>query len=199
MREDRGPGEPVSTIVGERVALGPLERDLFPLYQRWANDLVAAHRFGAPPGPVTRDQIAAWFDGEVAATDRHPFTIYALPAWRPIGTCDLNAVSDRDGTCYLSIRIGEADARGRGYGTETVRLLLDIAFTGLGLYNVLLTVSEFNHAGRRAYERAGFREIGRRRGGVVLGDRRWDELYMDCVATDFHSPVLGRGTAAGEP
>jgi hypothetical protein len=50
--------------------------------------------------------------------------------------------------------LGEADYRGRG---------LDYAFTALGLHNVMLSVHEFKHAGRRAYGKAGFREVGRRR------------------------------------
>ena len=191
MAEERGPVPPVVNVVGERVALGPLRRDLLPAYLRWANDLAAADRFGVPPRPTTLEQVAAWYDGEGAATDRLAFTIYERPAWRPIGTCDLNAVDHRHGTAYLAIRIGEPDARGRGYGTEAVRLLLDVAFTALGLHNVMLTVSEFNRAGRRAYEKAGFRECGRRRQGVALGGRRWDEIQMDCLATEFESPVLG--------
>ncbi len=36
---------------------------------------------------------------------------------------------------------------GRGYGTETTRLMLDYAFTALGLHNVMLTVFVFNAAG----------------------------------------------------
>ena len=44
-----------------------------------------------------------------------------------------------------------------------MRLLLDYAFTVLGLHSVMLTVVEYNHAGRRCYEKAGFREMGRRR------------------------------------
>jgi len=53
-------------------------------------------------------------------------------------------------------------------------------------------VFEFNLAGRRAYERAGFREVGRRRQGHRMGGRRWDVIYMDCLASEFTSPVLGR-------
>ena len=41
--------------------------------------------------------------------------------------------------------------------------MLDYAFTALGLHNVMLTIHEYNLAGRRAYEKAGFKEIGRRR------------------------------------
>lgn len=47
-------------------------------------------------------------------------------------------------------------------------------------------------AGRRAYEKAGFREIGRRRQCVWMGGELWDEIYMDCLATEFTSPVLSR-------
>jgi diamine N-acetyltransferase len=191
--------QPVVNVVGERVALGPLRRDLLPAYQRWGNDLAAADRFGTAPQPTTLEQATAWYDREATATDRLAFTIYDRPAWRAIGTCDLNAVDHRHGTAYLAIRIGEADARGRGCGTEAVRLLLDVAFTALGLHSVMLAVAEFNRAGRRAYEKAGFRECGRRRQGVVLGGRRWDEIQMDCLATEFVSPVLARVFTPDEP
>jgi diamine N-acetyltransferase len=199
MVEDHVPEQPAVNVVGEWVALGPLRRELLPAYQRWANDLATAYRFGVTPRPETLERVTTWYDLEAAATDRLPFTIYERSTWRPIGTCDLNAVDHCFGTSYLAIRIGESDARGRGYGTEAVRLLLDVAFTALGLHNVMLTVAEFNRAGRRAYQRAGFRECGRRRQCIVLGDRRWDEILMDCLSTEFESPVLERVLAPDEP
>jgi RimJ/RimL family protein N-acetyltransferase len=56
------------------------------------------------------------------------------------------------------IVIGEPDCQGRGYGTETTSLMLDYAFTVLGLHNVMLTVMAYNLAGIRTYEKAGFRQ-----------------------------------------
>ena len=44
------------------------------------------------------------------------------------------------------------------YGTEATRLVLDYAFTALGLHSVMLTCYEFNLAGRRAYEKVGFHD-----------------------------------------
>jgi RimJ/RimL family protein N-acetyltransferase len=87
--------------------------------------------------------------------------------------------------------IGEVEHRGKGLGTEATKLTLDYAFTTLGLHNVMLTVYEFNLAGFRAYEKAGFRECGRRRECHWMGGRFWDEIYMDCLVTEFSSPVLG--------
>lgn len=41
---------PIVNIEGERVALGPLRRDLLPAYQRWINDFSAVRTLGTPPG-----------------------------------------------------------------------------------------------------------------------------------------------------
>ena len=48
--------EPLTNIDGERVALGPLRRDLLPLYQRWINDFTALRTLGAAaPRPMAHD------------------------------------------------------------------------------------------------------------------------------------------------
>jgi RimJ/RimL family protein N-acetyltransferase len=56
-------------------------------------------------------------------------------------------VDHRNRSATFGILIGEPECRGKGYGTETTRLMLDYAFTTLGLHNVMLTVFEFNPAG----------------------------------------------------
>lgn len=70
--------------------------------------------------------------------------------------------------------------------------MLDYAFTALGLHSVMLTAYEYNLVGWRAHEKAGFREFGRRRQSHWMGGRYWDEIYMDCLATEVASPVLDR-------
>jgi hypothetical protein len=50
-----------------------------------------------------------------------------------------------------------------------------------------------NLAGIRAYEKAGFKEIGHRRKCRMMGGKLWDEIYMDCLSSEFESPVtLGK-------
>ncbi len=102
-------------------------------------------------------------------------------------------------TTEFGIVIGAADASGKGYGTEVARLMLDYAFTALGLHNVMLTVCEFNYAGRRAYERAGLREFGRLRQAKRLGGRFWDIVLMECLAPDFAGSSLRPILTPDEP
>lgn len=182
---------PVLNVSGKRVALGPLRRDLVPHYTRWRNDFTVQRTFGDAPVPVTTEERMRWFEEQAHADDAHWFTIYQLDPFRPIGTTDLFSIDQRYGTAQFGMLIGEEDARGIGLGTEVVTLMLDFAFTALGLHSVMLSVSEYNLAGRRAYERAGFKEMGRRREADMIGGRRYDEIFMDCIATEFESPVLG--------
>jgi RimJ/RimL family protein N-acetyltransferase len=176
---------------GELVGLGPIRRELLPFYQRWINDFETAKNLALPPGPMTAEAEEAWFNGAATGSVAY-FTIYERSTWRPIGNADLRDIDHRNRSAGFGILIGEASCRGKGYGTETTRLILDYAFTALGLHNVLLSVYEYNLAGRRAYEKAGFKEIGRRRQCRAMGGRLWDEIYMDCIATEFESPVLSK-------
>jgi RimJ/RimL family protein N-acetyltransferase len=183
---------PILSIEGDLVALGPLRRNLLPLYQRWINDLGTARTLDLPPQPMTLEKEQEWYEEQAKSENSVPFTIYERRTLRPIGNAGLDGVDHRNRTASFGIVIGEPDCRGKGYGTETTRLLLDFAFTALGLNNVMLTVFEYNPAGVRAYEKAGFKEFGRRRKSRMMGGKLWDDIYMDCLSTEFESPVLRR-------
>lgn len=181
----------VINITGERAALGPLRKDLVDLYKRWRNDFAVQWTYGNAPIPVTQEQQESWLEKQ-SSGDAHWFTVYRAEDLRPVGITDLYDINLRWGTANFGILIGEQDARGTGLGTEATRLMLDFAFTALGLHNVMLSVVEYNFAARRAYEKAGFKEFGRRRGADIIRGQRYDEIFMDCISSEFDSPVLAR-------
>ncbi|HEX7125854.1 MAG TPA: GNAT family N-acetyltransferase [Thermodesulfobacteriota bacterium] len=183
---------PIISIAGERVALGPLRRDLLPLYERWVNDFEVTRSTDMGMRPRVREFEDRFYD-RVATSERDVvFTIYERPGLRPIGLTGLHDVDQANRRADFGILIGEKASWGKGYGTEATRLVLEYAFVALGLHNVMLRVYAFNERGIRAYERAGFRVIGRRRECKRLGSHLYDEIYMDCVATEFQATVLTR-------
>ena len=195
MPQDNGDGAqdaPTLNITGEQVALGPLRRDLLPLYQKWINDFEVTRTLLFPLRPMTWEVEEDWYRWAAGPADAVFFTIYERETLRPIGTTDLRDIDHRLRRASFGIMIGEKDCWGRGFGTETVRLMLDYGFTALGLHNIMLTTQSFNERGIHAYLRAGFKEIGRRREAHWLGGRAHDVVYMDCLATEFQSPVLRR-------
>jgi diamine N-acetyltransferase len=183
--------QPVINFGGERVALGPLRRDLVPTYHRWYNDVALTRTF-ALPQPRTMEQDEAFFAELSTKEGTVFFTIYERSSWNPVGTAYLADIDYRHRRAEYGVIIGEVDRRGIGLGTEATQLTLDYGFTVLGLHSVMLVVYEFNLAARRTYEKAGFSESGRRRQCHWMGGRFWDEIYMDCLAAEFSSPVLSR-------
>jgi RimJ/RimL family protein N-acetyltransferase len=182
---------PVVNVVGDRLALGPLRRDLIPVYQRWTNDFAVTRTLRSSQ-PTPSEQVTATCDQLRSDERSATFTIYTRDDWRPIGNTALVEIDWRARTAEFVLFIGEPDCRGKGYGTEATRLMLDYAFTALGLHSLMLKVYAFNLAGRRVYEKAGFRTIGRRRECQLMGGKLWDVDYMDCLASDFASPFLAQ-------
>jgi RimJ/RimL family protein N-acetyltransferase len=181
---------PIFNITGDKVALGPLRRDLLPLYQAWNNDLallVLEEGFGTPS---TLDAAERWYEQASKSDSDVIFTLYERATSRPIGRTALHNIDHRNRTADFSIGIGAKDCWGKGYGAEATRLMLDYGFTGLGLHNIQLSVFSFNERAIRVYRRVGFREIGRRREALRSGGHVHDVIYMDCLATEFVSPVL---------
>ncbi|MCC7371600.1 MAG: GNAT family N-acetyltransferase [Chloroflexi bacterium] len=185
-------GPPPLVLVGELVALGPAHRGLMPLLWKWENDLELSLLTGDPARPLTPEGVESVYERfSKAGPDHTGFAVYERATLRPIGTAGLVHINAAHRTAELGIGIGEHDCWGNGYGTEATRLLLDYAFTMLGLNNVMLRVFSYNERAIRAYLRAGFQEIGRRREAQRVGDRAYDVIFMDCLAADF-DPLVRR-------
>jgi len=179
---------PILNLKGERVAFGPIRRALLPLYERWMNDFTVIETLGVGVRPMTSESEAAWFEQAATNSTSVTYTVYELAGLRPIGTVSLRDIDHANRTATFGILIGEREEWGKGYGTETTRLMLDYAFSVLGLNNVMLTVFSQNERGLRAYRRAGFREIGRRRQARRHGRELEDVVLMDCLSAEFERP-----------
>jgi len=182
---------PIVNIVGEKVALGPLRRDLIPLWVKWLNDFEVTMMLGiVGPRPMTVEAEEAWYERTTKDERQVHFVIYELPTMRPIGTTGLHNVDYKDQVAEFGIFIGDKEAWGKGYGTETTRLVLEYGFSALGLHNIVLRVFSYNQRAIRAYTRAGFKLIGRRREAHRIGNRAYDEILMDCLSTEFQGTAL---------
>jgi diamine N-acetyltransferase len=178
-------------VQGQRVGLGALRHDLIPAYLRWRSDPEVMRGTGSSSQAPTVEAMQAWYEQATRPGNREVhFTIYDLDDVAPVGTALLVRVDQHAGTAEFGLTIGER--RNQGLGTEATRLVLDWAFTVMGLHNILLVTFSWNLPAIRAYSKAGFREIGRRRGAVVTYGQRYDQVLMDAVADEFTDSVLAK-------
>ena len=192
---------PIVNIQGDLVALGPFRVEDVAHLERWYNDYEVMRNWGWLPGPRTAAELRRYFepDGFFRQPENAAFAVYEIASWLLVGFAGLLQIDHIDRTAEFFVMIGDRQNRGKGYGTEATRLVLDHAFVALGLSNVILHVFVSNPAGIRAYEKAGFRRIGVRRKSKLMGGRLWDTLLMDAVADEFESPALHRILVPDDP
>ena len=103
-----------------------------------------------------------------------------------IGNCSLHDLDLINGRATVGIFIGDKENRGKGYGSETLELLLSYGFNHLNLNNIMLTVYSFNEPAIACYKKVGFKEIGRRREAYFKNNERYDEIFMDIIRSEFY-------------
>ena len=165
-------------IVGERVALGSVRPELYPLHVTWLNDPeVAWNVFGAPVQRSFEEE-REWIEAFLADPGSRLWLIHRIDEGRPIGLASLSAIDVEPGTATFRTLIGDARDRGLGFGREASELVLRHAFDRLGLYEIRLDVFGYNAPGIRLYERLGFHEVERRPMQLERDGRRWDVIRM---------------------
>jgi RimJ/RimL family protein N-acetyltransferase len=170
-------------VEGTRIRLSPIRAKDAPALFRWINDR-ALVVFNAGFHPVHASQHAAWMRSVAGRPDLVVFAIRRKRGDALIGVCQLHSISAVHRSAELQIRIGEAASRGRGYGVEAVRLLLEFAFRDLNLHRVWLRVFGTNRRALKTYAAAGFAREGLMRDAAFIDGRYVDVVIMGVTRRD---------------
>ncbi|TGV01696.1 GNAT family N-acetyltransferase [Flavivirga rizhaonensis] len=77
-----------------------------------------------------------------------------------LGMIDLFDFDFKNGRAGVGILVKEAGNRGKGYGKEALKLLIDYSFSHLGLHQLYCNISEENKASITLFTNQGFKKIG---------------------------------------
>jgi RimJ/RimL family protein N-acetyltransferase len=171
-------------IVGERLYLSPFNADDAEICNKWAewmNDRTVADNFGQYNNLVS----TASAKKTLEELKGYRFAMILLENNELIGHISLHDIDHLNRNGFLGIFIGEEKHRGRGYGAEAVRLVLEYGFKTLNLNNIMLSVHADNITAISCYKKVGFKEAGRRREWVFKNGKYIDKVYMDILAREF--------------
>ena len=171
-------------LSGEKVVLRPLTKDDYPYVLTATND-VALNALADDdyPRPKTLEELQEEFDemrkkGELAA-----FIIEV--DGRRVGDCGLHHIDTHSRSTSFGLSIFDPSDRGKGYGRDAVRVLVDYAFRLRNLRRVWLTVFADNEAAVNTYRKLGFVEEGRLRQHVWNDGAYRDWLYMGLLDEEW--------------
>jgi RimJ/RimL family protein N-acetyltransferase len=177
-------------LVGKRVYLRPLEPGDAERFAQWMNDGRVTRTLMAR-GPITVAAEREWIERVTRDEKSLVCAIVRRSDDRHIGSTGLHGIDWQSRSASFGISIGVPEMWGKGYGTETTRLITAHAFRTLNLNRVWLEVHADNPGARRAYEKAGYRLEGVQRQAVYREGHYSDLLLMAILREEWEALESG--------
>lgn len=139
--------------------------------------------------PLSPSQIKKKY--EEAAKEKDPlrvsFAIRMNENDRLLGFARLDNLEWANQAGNMSIGIGLAGDRRKGFGTEALRLFLRYIFDELNVHRLAARMAEDNKGALSLFEKAGFQIEVRQREGRNRGGKRCDELMLGLLRREWES------------
>lgn len=175
-------------LIGEKVYLSPIEKDDFLKYTDWINDMEVCLGLPMSSKLINIDTQKSILD-KLSNKDFN-FAIIDAKKDTLIGNIGFPKLDYINHSVTIGIFIGDKNYWGNGYGSDALNLILDFAFNILNMNSANLTVYSFNLPAIACYKKVGFKEAGRLREAKIIGGQKFDEIFMDILASEFISPYV---------
>lgn len=134
------------------VTLCPMTREMcHTFYRDFQNDPAIGHYYEYVYSPEVADR---YYDTN-SVSDRMLFAI--LAEGRIVGECKLKYIDLQKRECSMGIHLQNDSVKGKGYGTQAERLLLQYAFEQMHMLTVNADAALHNTRSQHVLEKVGFR------------------------------------------
>lgn len=122
-----------------------------------------------------------WMRTRVASGKVVQFIIHERETDQPVGSVYLRDIDHKNKKAEYGIFIGEAEAAGKGFGSEAARLAVAYARDTLKLHKLMLRVFADNAGAVRSYQKAGFEKEGYLKDEFLQAGKYRDILLMAII------------------
>lgn len=174
-------------MIGERVMLREYRQEDYQSIRHWVNDRATTEFLSAIFWfPQSETDTTDFMNRAMRATPNAAFFVIAdVKDQSYIGQMDIFEINWKIRKGTMGTVIGSDEHRGKGYGTEALKLLIEYAFGVLGLERLELDVYADNARAIRCYEKAGFVHEGTRRHAAMVNGRYADVRTMSVIKPDW--------------
>jgi RimJ/RimL family protein N-acetyltransferase len=174
---------------GKKVRLRSFElSDLDEIMKYWNRTELRNLLGNSDRGPVSRSEEEEWIRTTWTLRQQKKAFTYAIETIaekRLIGAISLFEIDWTSRSAMVGISIYNPDYWSKGYGTESMRLILSFAFQHLNLNRVELDTFDFNERAQKCYLKVGFKEVGRRRKAQFIDGEYHDDVIMDTMRDEW--------------
>jgi RimJ/RimL family protein N-acetyltransferase len=167
------------------IFLRELERADLARLNAWRADRELVKLLGGSFRHVGTEIDNRWFDSYLTSrTQNVRLAICRRSDREMVGVVYLLQIDWINRSAEFSIQIGDASARGHGFGEAATRLALQHAFDDLNLRRVSLTVLATNERAAALYRKVGFEPEGRLREAALKEGKYIDVVPMAILAPE---------------
>ena len=170
-------------LIGEHIYLRNISDDDTVNIIKWRNNEAVRRNF-INQELLTEEVHREWLKNKVEIGEVFQLIIIEKSTEIPIGSVFLRDIDMKNNKAEFGIFIGENKARGKGFGQEATKLIVEYGFNKLNLNKIFLRVLEQNIQGIKSYEKAGFIKEGVFKEDVKIGDKYYDVIFMGIMNTD---------------
>lgn len=134
--------------------------------------------------PFTVEGHENWIRTMIETGKAVQMIICDLKTDKPLGSVYIRDIDREHNKAEYGIFIGEEDARGRGIGSATAKLMLSYCFEEEKLHKVFLRVLADNPRAIGSYENAGFEKEAYLKDEVFLEGEYKDVIFMAVIAKE---------------
>jgi len=175
-------------ISGKQVRLRAAEKEDIPNFLRWINDEEVTENLPFLM-PISHFEEDDWYESMMKKPASEHILVIEIKdekkkgSYFPIGNCTFFHINWINRSTEIGILIGEKSFWNKGYGTETMRLMIKHGFNNLNLHRIWLRVFPANKRGIRAYEKAGFSFEGKYR-QAEYKHGKYQDVHLMSILTD---------------
>jgi RimJ/RimL family protein N-acetyltransferase len=175
---------------GRLIRLGPIDHEKDPeIVSRWTHDAgFMRMMYTDPLRPLSAWQVKKKLEELEKSIEENKnifhFRIRTQSDDRLVGFAELLWISWTNLSGYIRLGIGAPEDQRKGYGRETLSLLLRYAFDELNLYRLSAVIPEYNLPAQSLFKSFGFVEEVRQRQALERDGRRWDSLDFGLLAEE---------------
>ncbi len=173
-------------LKGKNLYLSKVEtQDMEHMYEWFSNKEFLKFYDYYPPVPQTKEQVDKTFYDYENNEESDVFVIKRIEDGQVIGLAGYDEIVKENKVATLFIGIGSKNFRGKGYGTESMNILLDYGFNDLDFHRIQLNVLEFNESAIALYEKSGFIKEGTYREFVIRDGKRYDLFLYGLLKNEW--------------